>query len=375
MLKDWFSGASSQPAAGTSGAQVPDTAAADKAAARQRRLDADPEPAQRELSAEEQATRRDEGLRRKLQAARRYGGSARRGGPPGGGAPAYESFSRGFNRLLMEQCNASEFLHDGLQVGVSRQAHNAQVQTKYTVGNPQNAGFELNLQLHGFSDMTAASYSTQGRYSLMHQRMFRSGAVGVAQFMAQPQAAAMGGPPGTFFGMLQVPGWVPGGCTQLTYLRGQHVQLNHAARVVRGLSVGANLTYDVATHATTMAYAAHFAAADRSSEYLATMNPDSGEWKLAAMKSDWNSDTDMAVVLDCTEKKGHIVPQLHLALRKNLIGGGALSAVLTGFHKLKTVLEIPFGGDRAGLNQVTVAYGLQYDAVQGSAKHGLTLSM
>lgn len=416
MLKEWFSGSSSTASTGSTPANGATPApAGDKAAAATPATPAKSERSER---------RRPRGPR---------------GGPSD---PTFESMDRDINKLFLDthRGEAGEYLHEGLVVALTRQAHNMQVGTKYTMagggeggrGGPQGggSGWECSLQCHGFSDLTAATYSSLGRYSLMHQRMFRAGGVGVVQFMAQPAAAAMGGPPGTVFVMVGYPwkvapehGWYKGiplvgpmvhralngsdatsesseetgdhhrhhasalfsmhGNTQLSYVKGQNVQLQHASRVLRGVFLGSQMTYDVTTKSTSTVFGVHIVSPDRTAQYYANVNPESGEWKISMLKKDWASDLEMAISLDVSEKppmpgagKGgpKFIPSLQLGLKKGLIGGGSLSAALQSFRRLKAVWEFPLGGDKPGWNQIKVAYGIQYDIMSGSAKHGLTLT-
>lgn len=81
----------------------------------------------------------------------------------------------------------------------------------------------------------------------------------LTQFMAQKQ---QGITQGTTFAMLQYP-WLPGGCTQVQYLKDQFVAINHVQRLIRGLHVGSLLNFNCMTHETTLSHAAVFTTPDK----------------------------------------------------------------------------------------------------------------
>jgi hypothetical protein len=295
-------------------------------------------------------------------------------GPRGVQGVSFDSLSRATNRVLPTSDRggyAGPEEADGVTLSCSRNIHNIMASSKWTLGKPQSAGWEMSLQMNGFSDVTAVTYSTQGRYSLMHQRMFKSGALAVTQFMYQPQMAMMGG---TFFSMLQYP-WGPNGATtQVQYVRGQQVQLSHAARIVRGVNAGACMTYELPTNKTSVAYAFHTTSTDKKSQWAGSWTPATGEWKLATTKFDYQSDREIGVQIEMADKRGQLVPLMSVGFVKQLIGGGQVQALLTNFRRLKAFVELPFGGQRAGFNQVKLVWGVQFDADTGGCKHGLQLS-
>ena len=353
-----------------------DKAATQPSAPTKRPADEDPQ-LPRDLTDEEKQAEKDAAIRRKLREASREGPATPNN------STSYDSLFRASQRIMMEA--AGDQPSDGFQVNTSHHVQNAQLQTKFQFGggNPQmgnGPSYEVDLQMNSFSDVMSVGYSTLGRWQLMYQRVFKSGALFVGQFMVQPAAAAMGGPPGTLYAMLQYP-WVNGGCSQMAYLRGQHVNVSHAQRLIRGLHVGANMTYDLGTKSTTMAYCASTTSHDKSRNWVAEVKPDSGEWKVAATKRDWASDTEFGVQLDYAEKRspmggsGVKASTLSMSMRRPLIGGGTFAAVLTGFQKLKASLELPFGCERLGANQIMLGYNTTYDVNTGALKHGLTLSI
>jgi hypothetical protein len=367
MLADWFKPAdpAAAPNATTSSGAEGESGADARRKAHAQKL-RDQEPAiNRQLTADELREQRDAALRRKLAASAGSGGHPDR-------AVSFESIFRPLNALLMTEQH-SDF-HDGVQLNTTRQMHNLMVASKLSVGSPQAAGWELSLQSNGFADVNAVTYTTSGRLSLMHQRMFKSGALGVAQFMAQPTPA---GPQGNFFGMLQWP-WMRHGSSQVNYLRGQHINLSHAAKVVRGTTVGAQMTYDMVSRSTSMTYAACIQRKNVS--WFGKWTPDKAEWQLASLRHDWELDTDIFVMVEMANRKGQsggedLMSMVSVGLKKPFIGGSCVSACLQGFSRLKAVLELPFGGDREGLNRVTLKYCIQYDAVKGAAKQGISLSL
>lgn len=358
MLADWFKGGSE---AKDAPAVTPEVDAAAKRDAHRRKLLEDEPQVRRELTAEELDAERTDAMRAKL---RRTASESRPAGP--NNAVTYDSMFRAVNRLMLSEQHA-EF-HNGLTMQTSRQVHNMQVQSKFTVGTPQTAGWELTLQTNGFSDVNAVTYNSLGRYQLMHQRVFKSGALAVTQFMGQAQAGA----PGTFFGMVQYP-WMRDACTQLTYLKTQHLNLSHAARLVRNLTVGANMTYDLTTKATSISYG--FLKQQGNVNWVGQWTPDKGEWKIATTRHDWELDTEVFAQLElATARGGDKSSVMSFGIHKPFIGGSVVSAVLTGFTKLKAVLDLPFGCDRPGMNQVGVRYTVQYDAAKGAVKHGLSVT-
>jgi hypothetical protein len=360
MLKDWI-----QSWSGTSDKDKKESLSeTGKTAAGPARLDFDPE--NQKSSPVDPVERREEEILRKLRE------SAKEAPPTPNNVVTYDSVFRTSSRILLDG-NQHE-THDGLQVNVGRNAQNCMVSSKWQFGNPQSSGWDINLQMNGFSDMTSVGYSTTGRWSLMYQRVFKSHAMAVLQFMAQPQAMAMGGPAGTFFGLMQYP-WVTGGCSQLSYVKSQNFSLNHMQRIIRGVYAGAQMSYDPNTRGTTLSYGLSATNPAKSSSFGVEVKPHSGEWKMAFATSDWESDMELATQLEYTEKRNGKVSILSIGMRKNLIGGGVINCVLSGFSKLKANLDFPFGGSQQGLNQMGMSYSLQYDLHSGGLKHGVTLNL
>ena len=326
-------------------------------------FDDDPEP-NRELTPEEIAKEKKLAMKRKLKEI-----ATEHNGPSGGGQVTYDSLCRSLNRILMEGHTTSTMeMHDGIQIATAKGFQNAQLQNKWTFGNPQQASWETNLAMNGFSDAVSAMYSTMGRAQLTYQRMFRSGALFVGQFIMQPTPMGM---QGTLFSLFQYP-WVPHGCSTFVYLKGQHVQASHTSRIVRGLHVGAQITYDLNQGSTSTHYAASTTSSDKTTHWAAEIKPDTGEWRFGMSKAQWVQDVEVGAQLDVKDKRQGKVSSLSIGVRKPLIGGGSIHAVLSNFKAVKAVLELPFGLDRS---QVKVQYCIQYDIPSGGAKHGLTLNL
>lgn len=292
----------------------------------------------------------------------------------GGGGISYEGMMRPASRVMPLDPTSGVDFHEGLVLSSNRMVQNLQIGSKWSLGAPQQSSWEFTLGTHGFSDNTSVSYTTGGRWALMHQRVFRNGSFGMLQFICNPPG--MGGgmmPPNTMVAMLIYP-WSPhGGTSQFQYVMGQQCQVSHASRVVRGLDVGAQLTYDVNTNGTSVTYGFHSQSADKSRNWCGSYTPETGAWKLALTKMDWQSDIECGAQMELADKRGQLVPAFSLGLRKPLFGGGVVHAMLVNFHRLKAFVELPFGGERQGMNQVTFKWLVQYDAAIGGAKHGVTI--
>lgn len=351
MLADWLRGGSKQP-------EVENAQPKERS-----RMNVDPEHiAASPTDAEKKASRSD-AIQKKIQ------NSLKDGPPHPQNLVAYDSMFRSASSLLMDGNNAET--NEGLAVNLSRNAQNTMISSKWQMGNPQTSNWEVSLQMNGFNDICAVTYSTMNRLQLMYQRMFRSGALGVAQFMQQTQGQMS---MGTFFGMIQYP-WVNGGCSQLQYIKQQNVTLSHMQRLIRGVYVGSSLTYDSNTHSTTASYGFCATNPTKTASFAGEVKPASGEWKLAYTRSDWASDTEFATQLEFTEKRNGKISLLSMGVKKNMVGGGMINVVLSGFSKVRAALEIPFGGERAGFNQVQLAYNVQYDIYSGGLKHGIALTV
>lgn len=352
MLTNYFTGKGAAPAEETA-APVDDSSSV-----RKKLLESDPIH-HKEMSPEEKRAQTQENYKRKLS----------QDDKP---APlfAYDNALRGPQRILMEGHQDSS---EGLTLNVARNVHNTMVSTKWTFGNPQAANWELSLQMQGFSDVISASYSTLSRWSLMYQKTFTAGGLVVAQLMAQPQMMQMGGPAGSFFGLVQYP-LVRGGCTAVQYVKTQQVAVSHMQKILRGLHLGAQMTYDVNTKGTSMSYCFNSQTSDRSMTWAGELKPSTGEWKVACTKADWGNDVEVCAQVEYTEKRQGLVRLMSLGLKRNLIGGGHMSAVIAGFSKIRAAIEFPFGGERAGFNQVNFAYNLQYEIASGGLKHGVTFT-
>lgn len=324
------------------------------------RMVVDPEATTPAISSEEATAKKEAALEKKLR------DSLKEGPPHPQSMVTYDGTFRSAQRVLMDGNMAEQT--DGLSVTMSRNVQNTMVTSKWMFGNPQMSHWEISLQMNGFSDVTSVSYNTSNRWQLMYQRMFRSGATGVMQLLSQPQGDQNAG---TFFGLIQYP-WVHGGCTALQYVKQQTVSVSHMQRLIRGVYVGSCLNFDPNTKGTNVSYAASATNPSKTSSLAAEVKPHSGEWKVAYSRADWGTDQEMTAQLEFTEKRNGKISLLSVGLRKQLIGGGVVNCVVSGFSKLRAVVEMPFGGDRAGLNQLMMSYSLQYDIPTGGLKQGVS---
>lgn len=297
-------------------------------------------------------------------------GVGKRGSPAGPGL-TYDSLMRPASRVLPLDPQSGIDFHEGIKLSTSRGVQNINVQSQWTMGNPQHSNWEFTMQMQGFSDVNSVSYTTDGKWSMMHQRMFRNGSFGMLQFMTNPQMGPMGN---TFVAMMMYPWATHGGTTQFTYVKGQQASLTHAARIVRGLDVGASLAYEMMTNSTSVSYAFHSQSSDKTRNWCGSINPETGAWKLALTKYDWQSDLEVGAQLELADKRGNLVPNFSVGFRKPLIGGGLVHCIMSNFSKLKAFVELPFGGERVGMNQVKLSWLVQYDAREGGAKHGISLN-
>lgn len=414
MLKDWFFGSTEDKKAGKAAeddrAVSEKSAPADKKQAKKEKQAAklerseeyrkqlqkspDPRPNSAKTKNEPRSAEEDAALQRQKlkESVTPYRGNGATGNPAGGGGGVtYDQMFSNVNKLLLAGQQAQESLHDGLSFNVARQMATVQLSTKWSLGgSPMGAGqgpgsWEITCQSNGFADVTAATWSSKGQHALMHHRVFKNGGVGVAQFVIQPAAAAMGMSPNIFFGMLQWP-WLgskgtTGGTTQISYQRGQQIQLSHTAKLFRGLTVGAQLSYEIPMQNTALSFAAHTISVDKTGQWAFQWGVDRAEWRLAHTRIDPYSDLEMMCQLDYAERQGRgpgegrWLSSMAFGVKKPFIGGACVTAVISGWSRIKALLELPFGGERFGMNQVSVTYGLQFDVKSGSTRHGLTISM
>jgi len=297
---------------------------------------------------------------------RRDGG---KGGPHPNNSVAYDNIFRRATQVLLDgQMNQ---LTEGLQINVARQAQTIMLSSKWQLASPQTSAWEFGLHANGFVDMVAVTYSTTQRWTMMYQRVTRAGALVLMQFMTQPQQMGMG-PAGQFFGLLQYP-WIKGGCTQLQYVGSAQVALSHMQKTLHGVYLGSQLSYDIMTRGTSLSYG--LMVEKPNTVFGAEFKPDSGEWKVAYTKSDWESDADVTAQLELSDKRHGKMNLLSVGYRKYLIGGGVLHTAISGFSKLKASLDLPFGCDREGINQVRFHYNLVYEIRTGGLKQGVSVTL
>ena len=286
---------------------------------------------------------------------------------------SYDKIFRSASRILMESMGGDQ--SEGLTISTNRQSMNMSIASKYAIHDKQDSSWELTLQMHGFSDFVSATFNTLNRYQLMYQRVFKTGAMLVGQFMVQP--GMMTGSPvpaGNFFSVFEYP-WCSNGCSSVSYLKGQYVTLSHTQRLIRGLYVGSSVTYDVPTHDTRSSYAFQSTSPNKKTIYSGEVK-DNGDARLAVIHKDWASASEVALEVDYTEgKNGTKSSSFNAGIHRDLFGKGSLSLSLLNFQKLKGALELPFGLDRPGWNQVSMAYNMSYDIYNSSFKQGIQIQM
>lgn len=349
MLMEWFRGSSDQAAVAT------------EKPVKRRTLEVDPETPL-EPSPSEDIARREEAFRQKLSA------SSKEGPVSPAKLVSYDSLFRGVQGLLMEGNNAE--VQEGLTLNVARNTQNIMIGSKCTIISPQMSHWEVNLQMNGFSDIVVASYNTLNRWSLMYQRVCSTGALLLAQCMAQRQ---QGMTQGTVVGMLQYP-WLHGGCTQVQYVKNQSFSLSHVQRIIRGVHVGSNMTWDPMTKGSSLSHTVSVTNPTKTGCFAAEWSPSKGEWKLALTRKDWARDAEFGMQLDYAQRGQGMMSFLSFGLKKHFIGGGSMTAALSGFSVVKAAVQLPFGGDRRGLNQMHCLYNAQYDIHSGALKHGLVFT-
>ncbi|CAD2216535.1 hypothetical protein AGDE_02442 [Angomonas deanei] len=345
MLKDWFRGSSAKPE------DAPTKTAT--------RMEVDPE----------KSLETDESIReqRRLVFEKKLEESAKSGVRVHAmRVVTYDSiFQKAHNILLQGNQNETR---EGVYFNVGSNFQNTMVMSKWSLVNPKESNFEINLQMSGFSDVLAATWSTLSRYSLMYQRASSTGALVLAQFMAEKQQGMC---QGMLFGMLQYP-WVNGGCTRLQYVKDRQFSLSHLQRIIRGVNVGTNYSYDPMTHDSYLSYAMTWQTPKKDG-FVGEICPSKGTWKVAATGHLWSHNLDSAVELEYKETREGMKSALNLGCRKRFIGGGELVASLLGFGTLKTNLTLPFGGSMPSVNQVRLSINCEYDVHSGAIKQGIVL--
>lgn len=296
--------------------------------------------------------------------------SLREGPPSPGKTLTYDGIFRKVQGILLEGNASGDDALEGITINVARNAQNTMVSTKWALINPQQSHWEINLQANGFSDVVAASWSTLNRYMLMYQRYSSTGALILTQFMAQKQG---GMTQGNVFAMMQYP-WRFGGCTQVQYVKGQAFGISHVQRLIRGVHVGTNLSVEVPTHSSSLSHAVSIATPKKDVSFMAEVTPSNGTWKLAATAFDWVANTDVAMELECKGDCGEMKSVLNVGCRRSFVGGARLTTSLLGFNTAKANLELPFGGEVPGMNQLRLALNCAYDIHSGAMKQGLVIT-
>ncbi|KAK7200916.1 Archaic translocase outer mitochondrial membrane 40 [Novymonas esmeraldas] len=294
--------------------------------------------------------------------------SLKEGPPHPSKVVTYDGLFRKAQGVLLEG-NGGE-VQEGITVNVARNAQNAMISTKWSLANPQTSHWEVNLQMNGFTDIVAASWNTLNRYQLMYQRVSSTGAMLVTQFMAQKQG---GMSQGTVFAMLQYP-WRFGGCTQVQYVKDQPFGLSHVQRLIRGVHVGTNLTVDPATRSSCLSHAISLSTPKKDAAFVAEMTPSKGTWRIAATAFDWAMNMDAAVELEYKERREGLGSMINVGCRRSFVGGAQLTTSLLGFGVTKVNLDLPFGGEMPGSNQLRLTFNCQYDNHSGALKQGLIIT-
>jgi hypothetical protein len=313
-------------------------------------------------SNENTAARRREAFEKKLAE------SAREGPPHPNKTVSYDSIFSKVQGVLLEGNNNE--LQEGIVLNVARNAQNAMVSTKWTLGSPQMSNWEVNLQMNTFSEVIAASWNTANRYQLTYQRISSAGAMLVSQFMAQKQG---GMTQGTVFTMLQYP-WRFGGCTQVQYLKDQFLTMSHTQRMIRGVHVGTNLTLETPTHNSFLSHAVSLTTPKKDAGFMAEWTPSKGTWKIAATAFDWALNMDAAIELEYKATRDSMTSALNLGCKKSFVGGAELKTSLLQFNTVKANLTMPFGGEVPGANQFRLEFNCQYDIHEGALKQGLVFT-
>lgn len=292
-----------------------------------------------------------------------------KGPSKGQSAVTYDSIFAPIQEMVFQE-RVNE-VQEGIQVQVAKHAQNAMVTSKWTFGNPQSADWELNVQMNGFSDIVAASWSTNNRYQLMYQNSFSSGALFVMQAFAQKQGYMSHG---SMFSMLQYP-WSFHGCSQAQYVKDQSVSFDHLQRMARGLHIGSKLVINYSTppNIATLTHAFSFVTPKKNTSFMGEINPSNGTWKLAAVAKDWRLNTEGVIQIDYKENdQGQKSSSFLVGLRRSYIGGATLSTALANFQSLSLNLQLPFGGQLPNTNQFLMQLKCLYDIRTGGLKHGIT---
>uniref|UniRef100_A0A7S4U7V9 Uncharacterized protein n=1 Tax=Paramoeba aestuarina TaxID=180227 RepID=A0A7S4U7V9_9EUKA len=286
---------------------------------------------------------------------------------------SYDKIFRPVSKVLMENMGGDNA--EGLVVATTRQYMNMSISSKYSIHDKQDSAWELMLQMHGFSDFVSATYNSLNRYQLMYQRVFKTGAMLVGQFMVQPgMMTGTSVPAGNFFSVFEYP-WGNNGCTSVSYLKGQYVTLSHTQKILRGLYIGSSATYDFPTHDTRSSYALQSTSSNKKSVCSAEVK-DNGDARIALVRKDWGSSSEIALEVDYSEgKHGFKTSSFNAGIHRDLFGKGSMSVSLLNFQKIKAVLELPFGLDRPGWNQVNAHYNMSYDIHNSGFKHGIQLHL
>eukprot|EP00796_Vickermania_ingenoplastis_P006168 gene6168-4446_t len=263
---------------------------------------------------------------------------------------AYDSLFQHVQEILMEDGRGNEF-KEGVQINVSRRAMNAMI-------SPNMSEWEVNLQMNGFTDILAATWSTSNRYQLIYQNVSSLGSLFVAQVFAQTKGPAT---QGSLFTMFQYPWWF-GGCSQIQYLKGQNFSLSHTQRLIRGKNVDLAHALSIATH-------------KKNTIMVGEIHPLKGTWKISAAMREWGNSSKGVAELEYKETEdGQKASALKLGFQRAFVGGANITTSLINFDAVNIDVHLPFGGSIQGLNQFKMQLKCKYDLRSGGLKHNLVLT-
>lgn len=309
--------------------------------------------------------------RRRTAAEKKLSELVENGSPRPRKMTSYDSLFEPAQDLLLSG-HAHE-VFDGVQVKLSRHAQNAMVSSKWMLGKPNASEWELNVQMNGFTDIIAASWSTSNRYQLMYQNVSPTGALFVGQAFSQTKGPSV---QGSIFAMLQYP-WAFGGCSQVQYLKGQNFTLSHTQRLLRGVHFGSNLVISSAApdNNAVLSHAISVATPRKDVVFMGEVIPSKGEWKVAAVAKDWAMNTRGVAELSYKEsEEGRKASMLKFGLQRSFVGGANITTALINFASVNIDAVLPFGVGLQGASQFKFQVKCNYDLHTGGLKHGLVFT-
>lgn len=128
------------------------------------------------------------------------------------------------------------------------------------------------------------------------------------------------------------------------------------------------------THETTLSHAAVFTTPDKKMTIGAEVNPSAGTWKVLASANDWSHDLDVAMEIEYKNGREGMASLFNFGCRRHFVGGSHLTAALSGFSNLRINLELPFGGQMPGVNQMRLLLSCLYETRTGKLRQGLSIT-